>query len=45
MDQKPQKTQQIKRSKFNAILGLFLDFQNLWWKSQIKSRSVATKGY
>jgi hypothetical protein len=26
------------------FLGYFLDFRNLWWKSQNKSKYVATKG-
>jgi hypothetical protein len=40
---KPQKTQQIKRSKFEAILGLFFGFSKFMVEITNKSKSVATK--
>jgi hypothetical protein len=40
---KPHKTQQILRSKFEAILGLFFGFSKFMVEITNKSKSVATK--
>jgi hypothetical protein len=44
MDQNNNKTQQIQRSKFKAILGLFFGFSKFMVEITNKSKSVATKG-
>jgi hypothetical protein len=43
MDQNHKKLNKSRYQNSRQFWGYFLDFQNLWWKSQHKSKFVATK--
>jgi hypothetical protein len=44
MDQNHKKLNKSRDQNLRQFWGYFLDFLNLWWKSQHKSKSMATKG-